>query len=67
MQPIRLISFGYLHLDDGPPPTAVRAEDVRDRLRGPAAARGILDLDGWHPPIQAVDQRARARAIRRWC
>lgn len=49
MHPIRLISFGYLHLPTGPdgfpvPPAADRIEDVRDRLRDPAAARDILDL-----------------------
>ncbi|MFE7935430.1 hypothetical protein ACFU6S_43240 [Streptomyces sp. NPDC057456] len=41
---IRLISFGYLHLptspDSSPVPSAAdRIEDVRDRLRDPAAAR----------------------------
>ncbi|MCL6293241.1 hypothetical protein [Streptomyces sp. 43Y-GA-1] len=46
MHPIRLISFGYLHLPTGPdgqpvPPAADRIEDVRDRLRDPAAARDI--------------------------
>lgn len=41
MHPIRLISFGYLHL-------------VRDRLRDPAAARDILDLDVFHPRVQDV-------------
>ncbi|MFI6302159.1 ATPase [Amycolatopsis thailandensis] len=46
-----LTSFGYLH---GTPPTADRVEDVRDRLRDPAAARDILDLDGHHPRVQAV-------------
>jgi RNase adaptor protein for sRNA GlmZ degradation len=54
MHPIRLISFGYLHLDDGPPPQADRIEDVRDRLRDPAAARNVLDLDGFHPRVQAI-------------
>ncbi|MGY3243614.1 RNase adaptor protein for sRNA GlmZ degradation [Streptomyces sp. TE4109] len=57
--PIRLISFGYLHLPTCPdgspvPPAADRIEDVRDRLRDPAAARDILDLDGFHPRVQAV-------------
>ncbi|MCM2394381.1 RapZ C-terminal domain-containing protein [Streptomyces albipurpureus] len=52
--PIRLISFGYLHLCDGPPPPADRVEDVRDRLRDPAAARHILDLDGLNPRVQDV-------------
>ncbi|MDJ1645184.1 RapZ C-terminal domain-containing protein [Streptomyces pakalii] len=59
MHPIRLISFGYLHLPTGPvgspvPPAADRIEDVRDRLRDPAAARNILDLDGFHPRVQEV-------------
>ncbi|MGC5401724.1 RapZ C-terminal domain-containing protein [Streptomyces sp. DT20] len=59
MHPIRLISFGYLHLPTGPdgspvPPAADRIEDVRDRLRDPAAARDILDLDGHHPRVQDV-------------
>ncbi|XER99823.1 hypothetical protein HEP87_01115 [Streptomyces sp. S1D4-11] len=58
-RPIRLISFGYLHLPTGPdgfpvPPAADRIEDVRDRLRGPAAARDILDLDGLNPRVQDV-------------
>ncbi|MFJ4188227.1 hypothetical protein [Kitasatospora sp. NPDC089509] len=54
MHPIRLISFGYLHLKGGPPPTADRVEDVRDRLRDPAAARSILDLDGLDPRVQQI-------------
>ncbi|MDT0347380.1 RapZ C-terminal domain-containing protein [Streptomyces litchfieldiae] len=59
MDPIRLISFGYLHLpqdQDGRPipPTADRVEDVRERLRDPAAARDILDFDGFHPRVQDV-------------
>lgn len=59
MHPIRLISFGYLHLPTGPdgspvPPAADRVEDVRERLRDPAAARDILDLDGLHPRVQEV-------------
>ncbi|MFD9514078.1 RapZ C-terminal domain-containing protein [Streptomyces mirabilis] len=59
MHSIRLISFGYLHLPTDPtgrpiPPAADRVEDVRDRLRDPAAARGILDLDGFHPRVQDV-------------
>ncbi|WP_221355389.1 RapZ C-terminal domain-containing protein [Streptomyces beigongshangae] len=59
MEPVRLISFGYLHLPtdpDGQPvlPAADRIEDVRDRLRDPAVARDILDLDGFHPRVQAV-------------
>ena len=57
--PIELTSFGYLHQPTGSdgqpvPPTADRTEDVRERLRDPAAARGILDLDGRHPRVQAV-------------
>ncbi|MDL5206561.1 hypothetical protein [Streptomyces sp. ALI-76-A] len=59
MHPISLIFFGYLHLPTDPdgqpvPPAADRIEDVRDRLRDPAAARDILDLDGFHPRVQAV-------------
>lgn len=59
MHPIRLISFGYLHLPTGldgspVPPAADRIEDVRDRLRDPAAARDILDLDGLNPRVQDV-------------
>ncbi|MFI1510239.1 hypothetical protein [Streptomyces sp. NPDC020597] len=57
--PIELTSFGYLHQPTGfggqpIPPTADRTEDVRERLRDPAAARDILDLDGRHPRVQAV-------------
>ncbi|WP_327188033.1 RapZ C-terminal domain-containing protein [Streptomyces sp. NBC_01334] len=57
--PIRLISFGYLYLSTGPdgspsPSAADRTEDVRDRLRDPAAARDILDLDGFDPRVQGV-------------
>ncbi|MEW5627227.1 hypothetical protein AB1388_11740 [Streptomyces hydrogenans] len=59
MHSIRLISFGYLHLLtglDGSPvrPAADRIEDVRDRLRDPAAARDILDLDGLNPRLQDI-------------
>ena len=54
MSSIRLISFGFLHLDDAAPPAADRVEDVRDRLRDPAAAKSILDLDGRHPHVQKV-------------
>ncbi|MGI8313447.1 RapZ C-terminal domain-containing protein [Saccharopolyspora hattusasensis] len=54
MHTVRLISFGYLHLHGGPPPQADRIEDVRDRLRDPAAAAGILDLDGRDPRVQEV-------------
>lgn len=48
---LMLRSFGFLHLPKDAagrpiPPTADRIEDVRDRLRDPAAARDILDLDG---------------------
>ncbi|WP_329321712.1 hypothetical protein [Streptomyces sp. NBC_01262] len=54
LHPIRLISFVHLHLPATPdctpiPPTADRIEDVRERLRGPPAARDILDLDGPRP------------------
>ncbi|MGA5284799.1 RapZ C-terminal domain-containing protein [Streptomyces griseoincarnatus] len=57
--PITLTSFGYLHqpadADGHPtPPIADRIEDVRERLRGPAAARDILVLDGRDPRVQAV-------------
>ncbi|MCX4581058.1 hypothetical protein OHB41_49800 [Streptomyces sp. NBC_01571] len=56
---VLLTSFGYLHLpqdaDGRPvPPPADRIEDVRDRLRDPAAARDILDLDGLNPRVQDV-------------
>lgn len=59
MPPIRLISFGYLHQPAGPdgapiPPAADRVEDVRTRLRDPAAARNILDLDGRDPRVQRI-------------
>lgn len=54
MLPIHLISFGYLHLDNDTPPPADRVEDVRDRLRDPAAARDVLDLDGFHPRVQDI-------------
>lgn len=49
-----LVSFGYLHLGDGPTPQADRVEDVRARLRDPAAARDILDLDGRDGRVQDV-------------
>ncbi|SEF19016.1 RNase adapter RapZ [Streptomyces sp. Ag109_O5-10] len=57
--PIELVSFGFLHLGTDPQgrpvlPYADRIEDVRDRLRDPAAARTILDLDGHHPRVQDV-------------
>ncbi len=59
MRPIRLISFGYLHLPTDPdgrpvPPAADRVEDVRTRLRDPAAAQAILDLDGRDLRVQDV-------------
>ena len=54
MPPIRLISFGFLHLDRAAPPAADRVEDVRERLRDPAAARSILDLDGRDLRVQKV-------------
>lgn len=57
MTPLRLISFGYLHLPTAEgqpvPPAADRVEDVRDRLRDPAA-RDVLDLDGLHPRVQDI-------------
>ena len=54
MPAIKLISFGYLHLKDGRPRAADRVEDVRNRLRDPAAARDVLDLDGRDPRIQDI-------------
>ena len=54
MQPVRLVSFGYLHLNGQAPSAADRTEDVRERLRDPAAARDILDLDGLDPRVQDV-------------
>lgn len=54
MLPMRLISFGFLHLKGAPPPEADRVEDVRHRLRDPAAAQGILDLDGRDPRVQQI-------------
>ncbi|MFI6889935.1 RapZ C-terminal domain-containing protein [Streptosporangium canum] len=51
---LELISFGYLHLNGQAPPSADRVEDVRRRLRDPAAARHILDLDGLDPRVQDV-------------
>ncbi|MGW4597033.1 RapZ C-terminal domain-containing protein [Streptomyces sp. NPDC004457] len=54
MHPIRLISFGYLYLptspDGSPVPPADRIEDVRDRLRDPAAARDIRRPRRSQPP-----------------
>lgn len=54
MPAIKLISFGYLHLKDGRPPAADRVEDVRNRLRDPAAAGDVLDLDGRDPRVQDI-------------
>ncbi|MFD0343347.1 hypothetical protein ACFVH0_32495 [Streptomyces sp. NPDC127117] len=59
MHPIRLISFGYLHLptdkDGRPiPPAADHIEDACERLRDPAAACDILDLDGSRLRVTAV-------------
>ncbi|WP_405675457.1 hypothetical protein OG848_47505 (plasmid) [Streptomyces canus] len=56
---IQLTSFGYLHLPHDAegrpiPPQADRIEDVRYRLRDPATARDILDLDGLDPRVQDV-------------
>lgn len=52
---MKLISFGYLHLSpDEDPVDADRVEDLRVRLRDPAAAREILDLDGRHPRVREV-------------
>jgi RNase adaptor protein for sRNA GlmZ degradation len=56
---LHVISFGHLHLRtalDGQPllPAADRVEDVRYTLRDPAAARGLLDLDGHDPRVQQV-------------
>jgi UPF0042 nucleotide-binding protein len=53
-----LISFGFLHLPKTPDgqiilPAADRIEDVRT-LRDPAAARTIIDLDGFDPRVQQV-------------
>lgn len=76
LHPIRLISFGYLHLPTCPdgspvPPTADRIEDVHDRLRDPAAARDILDLDGVNPRAGRRPEHLRhpraARQPRRLC
>ncbi|MEU8364923.1 RNase adapter RapZ [Nonomuraea sp. NPDC048882] len=55
-RPITLVSFGYLHQPGERPPAADRVEDVRTRLRDPAAARegGILDLDGRDPRVQQI-------------
>ncbi|MBT2232532.1 hypothetical protein [Nonomuraea sp. NEAU-A123] len=54
MTTLKLISFGYLHLDGGPSLEASRTKDVRDRLSNPAAARDILGPDGRHPRGQRV-------------
>ena len=53
-EPLLLISFGFLHLPTGIPPRADRLEDVRNRLRDPAAARDILDLDATHPRVREI-------------
>lgn len=55
---LRLVSFGFLHLPKTPDgqvilPVADRIEDVRT-LRDPAAARTIIDLDGFDPRVQQV-------------
>ncbi|GAA2211625.1 RNase adapter RapZ [Nonomuraea monospora] len=50
-----MISFGYLHQPTKPDgPEADRIEDVRERLRDPAVAKEILDLDGLHPRVQDI-------------
>ncbi|MEU9313811.1 hypothetical protein [Streptomyces sp. NPDC048256] len=59
MPPIHPIWFGYLHLPTGPdgspiPPTADRIEDVRDRLRDPAAAHNIPRPRRLNPRVQDV-------------
>lgn len=56
---LRLISFGYLHCPTdaegrSAPPLADRVENVRHRLRDPAAARDVLDLDGHDPRVQQI-------------
>lgn len=51
---ITLTSFGFLHLGGDAPPRADRVEDVRDRLRDPARAAGLLDLDGRDRRVQDV-------------
>jgi UPF0042 nucleotide-binding protein len=48
---LTLISFGYLH---DAAPTADLVLDVRRYLRDPAPDRKILDLNGFHPHVQAV-------------
>jgi UPF0042 nucleotide-binding protein len=45
------VSFGFLH---GSPPPADLTFDVRRWLRDPAAAEGILDLDGRDPRVQHI-------------
>ncbi|WP_323746347.1 RRQRL motif-containing zinc-binding protein [Catenulispora pinisilvae] len=52
--PITLVSFGFLHMPGGTPPVADRVEDVRQRLRDPAAAKDILDLNGFDERVQQV-------------
>jgi hypothetical protein len=52
--PIMLISFGFRHMPNGTPPVADRVEDVRQRLRDPAAAKDALDLNGFDEDVQQV-------------
>ncbi len=57
--PIRLVSFGYLHLPTGPdgspvPPTADRIEDVRDRLPRPGRRPRHPRPGRLPPPVQDV-------------
>lgn len=59
MMPVTLTSFGYLHLPTDirgipVPPLADRVEDVRNRLRDPAAAKDVLDLDGLDRRVQDI-------------
>lgn len=56
-EPIRLISFGHLHLADDAPLQADRVEDVRVRLHDPAVHPDILDLDGLNPRVQQLVER----------
>lgn len=51
-RPVRLTSFGYLHLDASP--EADLTVDVRRMLHDPAAAKDILDLDGRDERVQSV-------------
>lgn len=50
-RPLELVSFGFLF---GPAPEADRIEDVRRRLRDPAAAKDVLDLDGLDIRVQRI-------------